>query len=141
VQVGEEAQWRTLWGAYCDFYQEPVAEEVTAHLWNRLLDESSVVKGVIAVDEAGTVLGFAHYVLHPHTWSNQDLCYLEDLFVSPNARGQGIATHLINHLVETGRRENWRRVYWHTNTDNETARRMYDRFTLADPYVRYTVSL
>ena len=141
IQTEDEPQWRTLWKVYCDFYQESVTANITAHLWNRLLDSESVVRGFVAGNEAGQVFGFAHYVLHPHTWSDQTVCYLEDLFVPPQARGQGVATSLIQHLVDTGKQQNWRRVYWHTNTDNEAARRVYDRFTPADNYVRYTLSL
>jgi GNAT superfamily N-acetyltransferase len=139
-QPEDEGVWRGLWKDYCDFYGESVPEEITAGLWTRLLDESGTVRGLVATDAAGNLLGFAHYVLHPHTWSLQTLCYLEDLFVSPQARRKGIATLLINHLLELAREHGWRRVYWHTDTDNETARRTYDRFTLADNYVRYTIT-
>lgn len=94
----------------------------------------------MAVD-AGRVVGFATYVLHPFTWSERQVCYLEDLFVSPEARGRGAGRLLIEHLVELAHTEGWARVYWMTRADNDVARALYDRFCPADGFVRYTVSL
>lgn len=141
AEPGDEAQWRPLWAGYCAFYETEVPEEVTAALWKRLLTPEEVIHGLVAVKDNGDVLGFTHYVLHPHTWSSKTLCYLEDLYVTPEARGQRIAQRLIESLIALGKEHGWGRVYWHTNDDNTTARRVYDRFTPADAAVRYTVSL
>ena len=141
LEAGDEAAWRALWADYCRFYETTVPETVTAHLWRRLIAPDGTVRGVAALNEAGTLAGFAHYVLHPHTWSEKTLCYLEDLYVAPEARGQRIASRLIEHLMALGREKDWKRVYWHTDTHNETARRVYDRFAPADDYVRYTIAL
>ncbi len=140
-RADDEPAWRGMWADYCGFYETPVAEDVTRALWARLLEGNGAVRGVLATDAAGAALGFAHYVLHPHTWSEKTLCYLEDLYVSPQARGRGVGHALIEHLVAAGRQSGWGRVYWHTNADNATARRLYDRFIPADEFVRYTVRL
>lgn len=142
VQPGDEAAWREMWGAYCTFYEQTLPESVTAGVWSHIMDGASPVNSVIALlGEDGTPLGFANYVLHPHTWSDKTLCYLEDLYVSPEARGRGVGHALIEHLIETGKTRSWERVYWHTETGNAPARRLYDRFNAADDFVRYTVSL
>lgn len=137
----DEPRWRSLWDGYCAFYETEVPEEVTANLWRRILTSEEVVHGLVAVNENGDILGFTHYVLHPHTWSSKTVCYLEDLYVTPGARGKRIAQRLIESVIALGKENGWKRVYWHTEEDNATARRVYDRFTPADPYVRYTVSL
>jgi GNAT superfamily N-acetyltransferase len=91
--------------------------------------------------DGASALGFATYVVHPYTWSEQPICYLEDLFVRRDARGGGIGRALIEHVIDLGRAEGWARVYWMTRADNEEARVLYDRFCPADGFVRYTVSL
>jgi GNAT superfamily N-acetyltransferase len=141
AEPGDEAQWRPLWAGYCAFYETEVPEEVTAALWNRIIGTDEVTYGLVAVNESGDILGFTHYILHPHTWSSRTLCYLEDLYVTPEARGQRIGQRLIESVIALGRENGWKRVYWHTEEDNTTARRVYDRFVPADAYVRYTVSL
>lgn len=90
--------------------------------------------------DRGTV-GLANYVLHAHTWGEQAICLLEDLYVAPEARGTGVGKQLIEHLVARGREEGWGRVYWHTKDDNVAARRLYDRFGPADGFIRYTIPL
>lgn len=141
VQAGDEAAWREMWAQYCVFYEQTLPPSVTTSLWARIRDSTNSVHTIVAEDEQGNLLGFANYVLHPHTWSDNTLCYLEDLFVRPEARGRSIGHALIEHLVAIGKAQNWGRVYWHTETGNTAARRLYDRFNTADDFVRYTVSL
>ena len=141
VRPGDEALWHVLWEAYCDFYGQALSASVTEQVWARLLDSDCAINGVVAASDTGALLGFAHYVLHPHTWSGKTLCYLEDLYVAPDARGRGVGHALIAYLLETGKQNGWGRVYWHTETSNDPARRLYDRFTQADDFVRYTVAL
>ncbi len=130
-----------MWAAYCTFYKQTLPESVTAGVWARIGDDSSPVHGVIALCDDGTPLGFANYVLHPHTWSDKTLCYLEDLYVAPEARGRGVGHALITHLIETGKTSGWGRVYCHTEAGNAAARRLYDRFNAAEDLVRYTIAL
>ena len=134
----DEPAWRALWQAYCDFYGVQLADEVTQRTWKRILDPDSAVMCIVAEVE-GRVVGFAHCVVHENTWETQPVCYLEDLFVAPQARGQGVATALIEWLRNAMRAEGWARLYWMTAADNAQARRVYDRFAQADGFVRYVV--
>lgn len=140
IMVADRTEWLALWGAYCGFYKVAVPERVTETLWGRILDPASSVKGLVAVDGQDRLLGLCHYVLHPHTWSAQLLCYLEDLFTAEMARGAGVGRALITRLVALGQEAGWGRVYWHTEVDNDRARLLYDKVAgAADPYVRYTI--
>ena len=91
--------------------------------------------------EADRLIGFASYIVHPFTWSERQVCYLEDLFVEPAARGRGAGRLLIEHVIALARAEGRARVYWMTREGNETARRLYDTFAPADDFVRYTIEL
>jgi GNAT superfamily N-acetyltransferase len=117
-----------------------VPEQTTTSTWRRILDPDSPINALIA-DADDERVGFANYILHEFTWSDRPTCLLEDLFVSPDARGLGIGARLIEALVEHGRAEGWARVYWHTRGENTTARRLYDRFCPADGFIRYTIPL
>jgi GNAT superfamily N-acetyltransferase len=134
----DEADWRRMWRGYCDFYRVELAEEVTNRTWKRILDPDSAVMCVVAEID-GKVYGFANCVVHENTWELQPSCYLEDLYVEPSARGHGIGRALIEWLRNSMRAEGWARLYWHTHEDNETARRLYDRFAEADDFVRYVI--
>ena len=137
---GDKAAWRRLWSGYIAFYNVDVPEDVTARTWSRLLDPCVPMFCRLA-ERDGEVVGFAVSTLHPSTWTSGLNCYLEDLFVESYARGLGTGRALIDDLLELAGKAGWSRVYWHTNADNETARRLYHRYTEADGFVRYRVTL
>jgi GNAT superfamily N-acetyltransferase len=138
--ASDYSTWRPLWDGYCSFYEVALAESITQRTWSLLTDARSKVGGRLAVQD-GKVIGFAHHVVHPTTWTASDACYLEDLFVSPAARGGGVGRALIDDLLALCDARGWSRLYWHTNADNHTARRLYDSYTPADPFVRYRIPL
>ena len=136
----DEAAWRRLWAGYCAFYETDVSEAVTAGTWARTLTPQSPVFGRIA-EWNGKVAGFTTSVLHEGTWTLAPVCYLEDLFVDPEARGHGVGRALIEDLVNLARERGWSRLYWHTREGNATARRLYGKFAVADDFVRYRIFL
>lgn len=89
----------------------------------------------------GIVLGFAIHHHHESTWVMGADCYLEDLFISPAARGKGLGRALIEDLMEIARKRGWHRLYWHTDTGNANARRLYDSIVPADGHIRYRLPI
>lgn len=141
IEPGDSAAWAEMWAAYAVFYKVSLSEEVTAATWARIIEPSGPIEALLATGIHGDAVGFANYLLHPYTWSDKPTCYLEDLFVSPEARGRGVGRALIDRLIALGRERGWGRLYWTTQQDNATARRLYDRFGPADDVVRYTIAL
>lgn len=138
AQAGDEPAWRALWAQYLAFYDMDLAPEVTAATWARILDPAGGL-GMRVAEEGGHLLGFATWVIHPSTWTLTEDCYLEDLFVTADARGKGTGRALIEDLVALCRARGFARLYWHTAEGNAQARRLYDSFTPSDGHVRYRV--
>lgn len=138
LRESDEQAWRELWDGYCAFYETVVPPDVTAETWRRLFDPGAPVEGLVAESD-GEVVGFVNCVLHPSTWAVAETCYLEDLFVSPSARGSGAGRALIESVVELARSRGLDKVYWHTRGDNARARALYDSFVHVDDFVRYVV--
>ncbi len=136
----DETAWRRLWGGYLAFYGEDLPEAVTGETWRRILDPASPVFARLAIREEQPV-GMTVSVLHPGTWTTAPICYLEDLFVLPEARGAGVGRALIGDLIALGRERAWSRLYWHTKIGNAAARRIYDSFAAADDFCRYRLAL
>ena len=139
VQAEDKAQWLALWQGYCGFYASSVPAHVTEHTWQRMLDPQSPIFCRVALVE-GQLAGFALCVLHEGTWVTSPICYLEDLFVDPAFRGNGVARSLIQFVLNEGKEQGWSRFYWHTRIHNP-ARKLYDEFVTADDFVRYSVTL
>jgi GNAT superfamily N-acetyltransferase len=137
----DQVEWLGLWQQYCAFYNVALPQRVVDATWQRIATPLEPIHCLIAADQTGRAVGFCNYVCHPNTWSDQTVCYLEDLFVHKNARRLGVGTRLINELVDIGRRENWFRIYWVTNIDNLQARAAYDRLAKRTDHVRYEIAL
>jgi GNAT superfamily N-acetyltransferase len=140
AEPGDEGAWRDLWAQYLAFYEVTLTPEVTAATWARLMDPASPVKMRLALVD-GVPVGFAIHLHHPSTWVLGEDCYLEDLFLAPAARGQGIGRALIDDLIALARAKGWHRLYWHTDEDNATARKLYDTYVQTDGHVRYRMTL
>ena len=125
----DKAGWLPLWQAYLDFYDKVLADEITDLTFMRALDPHEPVFLFLA-KKGDLYLGFVSLILHRSTWAKTQYVYLEDLFVAPEARGQGVAKALIEQVIEVARHNDCGRVYWVTHEDNKRARSLYDR--LAD---------
>ncbi|NBZ89084.1 GNAT family N-acetyltransferase [Stagnihabitans tardus] len=136
----DEAAWRGLWAGYLAFYDHPLPESQVAFTWTRLMDPESPVAVRLAC-EGDRVLGFAIHLHHPSTWVMGEDCYLEDLFVAPEARGKGLGRALIEDLKAIGRAKGWHRIYWHTEATNTQARALYDQLSEYDGHIRYRTAL
>ena len=141
AQPEDARQWLTLWRAYCAALGGAVSDTATNGLWERILVSDHPIGCLVARNFRMELVGLANYVLHPHTWSLQPVCYLEDLYVAPEARGHGAGRFLIEGLVALGRERSWRRIYCHTHGNNHAARALYDQLAPSTDYVRYDIDL
>ena len=142
IEPADEAVWRELWGNYLTFYEATLPQSTTDLTWTRISGDDPAFGSLVAVDTiSGEIVGITNFILHPSSWSETPFCLLNDLFVSPEARGKGAGRALIQHLIERARTEGWARVYWVTKESNATARTLYDSFSPADGFIRYTVKV
>ena len=132
----DEARWRALWAGYLKFYRASVAEEVTARTWTAILDPKSNIGGLVA-ERDDQVIGICNYLFHDSTWSLKPSCYLQDLFVDPEARGGGAAKMLILACEEKAKEEGAFRIYWQTQEYNGAARSLYDTITPRSSFIVY----
>ncbi|MBL4615646.1 MAG: GNAT family N-acetyltransferase [Magnetovibrio sp.] len=140
LKTEDETRWRKLWDGYCRFYDASVSADITNATWARLLDKDSAIFGLVA-EVAGEVVGFTNCVLHDNTWSTKPVCYLEDLFCAPEARGQGVGRALVEAVQQMGRDEGWRHVYWRTDAGNVTAQSLYNKLAKRTDWVTYEMKL
>lgn len=137
LQAGDEAMWKTLWGAYLDFYGASLPPEVYRSTFDRLLSgERAEPHGLIAF--AGDVpVGLTHYILHRTCWKVEEACYLQDLFSTPDARGRGVGRALIEAVYAAADAAGAPAVYWLTQEFNYQGRMLYDRIGTKSPFIRY----
>lgn len=73
----------------------------------------------------GDVAGFAVWFINFSTFSGRSGIYLEDLFVRPALRGNGIGKALLSHLAKECVANNWSRLQWSVLDWNEPSIAFY----------------
>ena len=137
LSASDQADWHRLWTGYLDYYETRVAEAVYASTFARLLgDDPQDFNGIIALVD-GRAMGLTHYLFHRHCWKTENVCYLQDLYVAPEARGTGLGRKLIEAVYAAADANGTPAVYWLTQDFNAAGRRLYDRIGKQTPFIRY----
>jgi len=139
ISASDHEAWLKLYAAYADYYQVVQTPEMRETVWRWLSDRDHEVCGFIAVNDAGDALGLAHYRPFSRPLSASVGGFLDDLFVSPAARGQEISKRLIAAIVSVAKERNWSVVRWITADDNYRARSSYDKIATQTKWVTYDI--
>ena len=137
VEAADFEVWDRLWQKYLKFYRVELPEEITSKTFQRLVSRTDGLVGLVALNDDAELVGFANLVFHPSTWSTESYCYLEDLFVSPAARGGSTAKELIMATYEEADHAGATRTYWQTQQYNGAARSLYDQLGHPTSYIIY----
>ena len=118
------------------FYRADVAPQVTERTFERLGQDEQVY-GLVAEDAEGRLLGLMNLVFHPSTWSAVGYCYIEDLYVSPQAAAW-VSEKLFEQAYRLAEARGSDRVYWMTQEYNAPARSLYDKIGRRSSFIVYT---
>ncbi len=122
--------------AYEKLSHEVVADE--AKLQATLFGARPAAEVLIA-EVGGTPVGFALFFPSYSTFLAKPGLYLEDLFVRPSARGQGVGSALLSALARIAVERDYGRFEWSVLDWNEPAIRLY-RSLGAVPMSEWTVN-
>ena len=107
---------------------EKAEHEVKAtpdHVRRTLFCANPAVFGLICEIEDKAV-GFAVYFFNYSTWQGQHGLYLEDLYITPDARGHGAGKTLLRHLARIALEKDCGRFEWSCLDWNTPSIKFYD---------------
>jgi ribosomal protein S18 acetylase RimI-like enzyme len=133
--------WLPLFADYGDFYGTPVPDEKALLVWSWIAEKTHGLSALVAQDENGNLVGLAHYRTFARPLAGDTGIYIDDLFVSPDARGNGIATALIERVTEIARAQRSGIVRWVTAPDNDEAQVLYDKVADRTDWVTYDLAV
>ena len=96
-----------------------------ADLREALFGPRPVAEALVA-DRGGRAVGFALFFHNYSTFVGRPGLYIEDLYVRPAHRGQGIGGALMSHMIRLARARRCGRVEWAALEWNEPAIRFYE---------------
>jgi GNAT superfamily N-acetyltransferase len=123
VAVGDLAELHPLVEQYRAFYKQPENESTFSFLEDRIKNEEAVAF-IARVD--GEAIGFT--LLYPtfSTVSLSNIWLLNDLFVTEAARGNGVASELMDTAESAAKQAGATRVFLRTANDNHPAQALYE---------------
>ncbi len=141
LEPRDRAAWDVLWAAYNAFYDRAgdtaLPAQVSDIAWRRFLDPGEPMFALVAED-AGRVVGLAHFLFHRSTSRIEPVCYLQDLFTSPDMRGRGVGRALIEGVHTRAQQAGAKRLYWQTRVDNVAGRTLYDKVAQHRGFIVYS---
>lgn len=125
AEDAQKAHWLQIWN---ESVSGQLADSVRETTWSRLLDEDVPLFGFISYTDERTPVGFCHYALHPIAGAVEPAAYMQDLFVLSSHRRRGHARSMLDALVKRGQQEQWDRILWLVENENEPANKLYEQF-------------
>lgn len=117
--VGDEAAIMELIRALALFEKAPHEVINTPENLKKHLFEEQICDAIVA-EVANQIVGFALYYTSYSTWKGKCL-YLEDLFVIPEYRKQGIGSELFDMVVQIAKEKQVKRMDWQVLDWNQPA--------------------
>lgn len=140
IAASDREAWGVLFRDYGVFYETRFDDAVLEGVWGWLMDPGHEVSAIVA-DDAGELIGFAHIRRLADTFTAGHGWFLDDLFVSPARRGEGVARALIERGYADAAAQGGGTFRWITAADNETAQLLYDRIATRAGWVVYEKEL
>ncbi|WP_299661029.1 GNAT family N-acetyltransferase [uncultured Ruegeria sp.] len=137
LRPDDRDQWAEMWRDYLTFYESEVPDAIYESTFARLLGNDPQDFSCFVAEIDGQLVGLTHYLFHRHAWKVERVCYLQDLYARPNARGTGVGRALIQAVYDEADRQEAPSVYWLTQDNNHTARKLYDRIGKLSPFLKY----
>jgi GNAT superfamily N-acetyltransferase len=134
--------WEELFRGYCDFYERASTAERRDRVWG--WTQAGTIRCLLAVpadSPNGGAVGLAHVRPCPSPLRGAMAGYLDDLFVTPEARGTGAFEALIDGIRTSAAAEGWEVVRWITAADNARAQGAYKRVSTRTEWVTYQLDV
>ena len=133
----DREDWESLYSGYADFYKMPMNKEILDTLWSWIFDETNKFYALIAKNDDGYALGLMHCREMPSPIRGAVVGFLDDLYVYPEYRGQGVVDSLYLALNDFGKSKGWPFVRWITADDNYRGRAAYDKIAEKTQWLTY----
>ena len=141
LEAADRAEWEGLYHGYAEFYQVPMNDQILDTVWGWIHDDGNPFFGLVAKDESGKALGLMHCRQMPSPLRGALVGFLDDLFVSPDARGQGVVEKLYAALNQLGKQQGWPFIRWITAENNYRGRAVYDKLSEKTAWVTYQMAM
>ena len=128
IRLDDKNQWEVLYKGYADFYKVEMSDKILNTVWEWIHDNNHDVSGLV-YEKDNKIIGIAHYRRMPSPLRGKYIGFLDDLFVDPKHRKNGVGEKIIKELKVISKRNDWNLVRWITREDNTKAKSLYEKIS------------
>lgn len=132
----DHSGWGTLFREYAHIGGVTLSDAQVERVWGWISADAGRTRCVLAVNDESPV-GFVHYRPFERPITASVGLWIDDVYVQPSSRGQGIAGALIDAIRAQAGAGGYDVIRWTTRESNTGARKLYDRIAVPAPVVVY----
>lgn len=137
LSLQDRVEWEALYYGYAEFYKVPMNQEILDNVWSWIFDKNNAFYALVAKDDTGRYLGLMHYRAMPSPLRGKRVGFLDDLFIKPEFRGNGVVDALYEALKRSALDKGWPFIRWITAENNYRGRGVYDKLSDKTQWVTY----
>lgn len=138
---GDFFPWLGLYEQYGEHYGTPITDQIALRVWSWITDEANELDGLVAVNDSGELVGFAHYRRFVQPLTARRGVFLEDLFVVPSERSHGVARALVDTVRAEAKAAGASLLRLSARPDDETANGIYGAIAEHSPWNTYEAAI
>ncbi|MBP1615164.1 MAG: family N-acetyltransferase [Bacteroidetes bacterium] len=120
IRPVEESDFSQIVSLFKDFAIFEKAPEKMTNSVERMNKEKAFFNCFVAETEDNQIIGYVTYFFGYYTWIGKSL-YMDDLYVKPEYRANGIGTKLINKVIEFAKDSECHKLRWQVSEWNKPA--------------------
>ena len=128
IRIDDKKNWEALYRAYANFYNVEMNNKILNTVWEWIHDNNHDVSCLV-YELNNKIIGIAHYRRMPSPLRGKYIGFLDDLFVDPRHRKNGVGEKIIKELKVISKRNDWNLVRWITRNDNTKAKSLYQKLS------------
>ena len=137
IELKDKDKWKQLWRRYLSFYSTILDDALYDFTFRRLVNDGHPAMFAFVAESQGQIVGLVNCVVHESSWCQEQVVYLQDLYVDESMRGKGIGRLLIEKVYAHADKTGKAGVYWLTQTNNQIAMALYDKIARKTDFIQY----
>ena len=140
LEPTDRAQWETLYHSYAEFYRAPMDQSILNTVWDWIFTQDEAFFCLVA-ERDEELIGFMHFREMASPLRGKKVGFLDDLFIAPPHRSQGVVETLYTALHAAAKKHQWPLVRWITAEDNYRGRSVYDKLAKLTHWKTYQLDI
>lgn len=124
IRPVEEKDFPQIVDLFSEFALFEKMPDKMANSVDRMIAERDFFNCFVAVSSDDGIIGYATYFFAYYTWIGKSL-YMDDLYVKPEFRGNGVGSRLIKQVVYLAMDSGCHKLRWQVSQWNEPAIEFY----------------